>query len=326
MPVREYDSTMPSAPALTGEPGSLITLLQAVLVDGFGAQAAAGWSLAFSGPNTAVFRQGAGLGHVYWVDDSGPGAGGAREARMRGAEDASDVETLLNPFPTVAQAPNGLVVRKSATLDATPRVWYAVADAATCYLLMQSGDTQGGTLRYLGVCIGAFISRLPADAGRSLIIARTTENSALTTAEWLDRVSVNSSEFLLGGHYLARLHTQAIGAVQAGKYGDRVKSGSTTLLQGTTGGAMLAPNPGDLSRYLSPLHLITMDGGMAVRGRLRGFWQYLGVAAEISDRTVIEGAGVFAGRRWRLVGPSGGGSGAAGPKYALEISDTWEAP
>jgi len=123
MTTRVYKSTDASAPNLTGQAGSLTDLLNACLVAGYGALAAAGWSRPYydATSKTAVFRPGAGPQHYFQVADNGPGAGGAKEARIRGYVSMSAYNTGTEPFPTAAQATNALCIRKSTAADATVR-------------------------------------------------------------------------------------------------------------------------------------------------------------------------------------------------------------
>ena len=53
MTVRIYKSTDSGAPTLTGQAFSLISLLLACLVDGYGSKAAAGWTKPYTGTNLA---------------------------------------------------------------------------------------------------------------------------------------------------------------------------------------------------------------------------------------------------------------------------------
>ena len=74
MTVTVYLSTDASAPTLDGNVGSLITVLDAVLVNGYGAKAAAGWTKAFSGTNKAAYRNSPSTGTgLFWrIQDDGP--------------------------------------------------------------------------------------------------------------------------------------------------------------------------------------------------------------------------------------------------------------
>lgn len=60
MTVRVYRSTDVGAPTIGRTIGSLITLLDAVLVNGYGSKSPLGWTKQFSGTNVAMYLQGTG--------------------------------------------------------------------------------------------------------------------------------------------------------------------------------------------------------------------------------------------------------------------------
>lgn len=131
-----------SAPVLRGEVGSLIDLLDACLVNGYGVQPAAGWTKAFSGTNKAIYANddaGGGSGCHVRVDDNAPdddGNGdGANAATVRVGATASDIDTL--DYPT-----DLTWLRKSDTNDATARPWILIADGRTWwfYLIDDGGN------------------------------------------------------------------------------------------------------------------------------------------------------------------------------------------
>jgi len=69
---RIFRSTDSSAPVLAGKtPGSLKTLLKAVLVDGYGSNASLGWTTEFEAGNVIVFRMKGGTRKFIRIDDSG---------------------------------------------------------------------------------------------------------------------------------------------------------------------------------------------------------------------------------------------------------------
>lgn len=119
---------------ITGQAGTLITVLDAILVTG------EGWTKTYSGTNKAVYTQATGNGFCFRVLDDGSGAGGAKEAEVRAAESASDVDTLVDPFPTVAQVSNANCTwRKSDTADSTTRSYWCVADGNFFALIIGYG-------------------------------------------------------------------------------------------------------------------------------------------------------------------------------------------
>lgn len=161
MTTRYYRSTDPGAPVLTGQPGSLLNLLDTCLVGTAGIAysgiPSAGWSKPFHDPvnHKAAFRNSlaAGGSGVYArVDDSGTAtAAGAREACVRLFSAMSDIDTGSDPTPTVAQAANGTIYRKSQTIDIAARKWFLVADGRTLTMYIQSNDTiNGGRVIHFG--------------------------------------------------------------------------------------------------------------------------------------------------------------------------------
>lgn len=130
---RWYSSSDPSAPVLTGQAGSLASLLDAILVDGYGTgedeRLGAGWTREFSGSNKRAYRNSpiTGTGAFLRVDDNATSPGNARHAWVRAFENMSDIDTGVGPCPTVAQETNGALWVKSSALSATARPWCALA-------------------------------------------------------------------------------------------------------------------------------------------------------------------------------------------------------
>src|SRR5438309_11659795 len=87
MTVRVYKSTDASAPALTGQVGSLTALLDAILVNGYGTKTAAGWTIGFTTTKKLAYLHnltGANnaCGTYLCVDDPVLGAAARRVARV----------------------------------------------------------------------------------------------------------------------------------------------------------------------------------------------------------------------------------------------------
>lgn len=160
-----YRSTDPGAPQLSGQTGSLVALLDAVLVQGYGSGAdrkdGAGWTKGFVGANRRVYRNSpvSGTGFYLQVDDPGA-AGNARYAFVRGYSLMSDFDTGLNPTPALAVMPNGVVVAKSTALDGGSRRWLIVADANIFYLFVNPWPSENYFHPYF---FGDFISYKPGD-------------------------------------------------------------------------------------------------------------------------------------------------------------------
>lgn len=153
-----YKSTDASAPTLNGQKGSLITVLKACLVNGYGSKAAAGWTLATedAGNYKAIFRNDSvnGSGRYFRIQDNGriaaDGAGSyyaqdrACNAALVGMHSYSDINTPVMPFPRVMAGGDyhnayayGVSIRKSYTTTNPTYVkpWIVIADSRTCYLI-----------------------------------------------------------------------------------------------------------------------------------------------------------------------------------------------
>ena len=116
MTIRLYSWDDASAPSLTGASNSIITLLDAVLVNGYGSQTAAGWTKPYTGTGKAAYKN-ATLGHYVRIVDNGDTN---RSFRFRGYITMSDVDTGTDPFPSVAQmAGDGLFYVKSQSSNST---------------------------------------------------------------------------------------------------------------------------------------------------------------------------------------------------------------
>jgi hypothetical protein len=297
--VYRYSDT--SAPALSGTAGALVTVLDAVLVNGYGSKAAAGWTKPYSGTNQASYRLGAGTQFYLNVDDNGPGAGTGKEARIRGYETMTAYATGTNLFPTAAQLSNGIFVRKSASLDTVTRAWVIFADARTMYMFVLTGDSAN---TYLGWMFGDFYSYKSADVYNCLIFGRKTENSATlsTSADETDCMRVLSTT--KGAHYVARDNAGGLSPA-ANIVGDAfAKSTNVTSdlnadssVHGWAGDIAMT-NPADTRVYIAPMRVVTTTTGNSIRGRLRGFWHWCHPASSTSDGDTFSGdsGGDLAGR------------------------------
>lgn len=229
MTVQLYRHDDASAPVLTGQAGTLTTLLDAVLVNGYGSKAAAGWSIAQTTTNKRAYKQGAGGNHPtgmhLYVDDTGPGAAGAREARVCGFETMSAITPVgTGQFPNSTQSPIGggyLVTRKSSTNNATARKWYIIANAWTVYIFIETGDNGNGPALGNATIFGDFVSYKAGDAYAQVMIARTAENTTDGRYETFSGTFRGDEGHTLvsnlAGHFFSRHWNQSTVSVRGGK-------------------------------------------------------------------------------------------------------------
>jgi hypothetical protein len=354
MTVRVYRSTDASAPTLTGQVGSLVALLDACLVNGYGALTAAGWTKSFSTTNKAAYRQNAtGANNTanpmyLYVDDTGPGAGAAREARVCGFETMSAITpTGTGQFPTAAQSAIGvgtLVIRKSTTADATARAWTLVANGQTIYLWIETGDMVAPTLAAYTFVFGDFKSFKATDLYAVGIIARNIENNNGAANESFCLVSPIVAWNLANkafGHFIARHWSGQGGSAGCCKFMDWTKNGYQTVqgcwsgdAQTSVGGStnnsvgrflsnagqLPAPNGPDGSLMLSPLWI---SHNWAYRGYWPGLWVPLHDRPLNHNDVITVASGNLNGKTLLCQQPFVYISGNDFGNILVETSDTW---
>ena len=334
----QYSSADASHPVLVGNiSGSLLALLNACLITGYGSKPGAGWSKTGSvdpasgvaipdSGSAGIFVQPTGSQATLFVWDAAPLVCGTQQARATGYDavinfTASSPVTAsvnsVNPFPTYAQA-GGLAGvaavgwRKSTNISATERQWVMFADSSSMYLFILTGDAGG----YSGCMFGDIFSIKSgsADAYKCMIVGNIAEIVAGTvTNERLD--ALGAANAVLTGHFIQKSFTGGVTTSTAvGKHGDGIK-GSATFM-GLTG--LIYPNTPDTGLYLSPIW-VTESTTNIVRGRMRGFYQICHPIASFSDGQIIQGAGDFDGRTFYVIKPSFNAG-----MYCIETSNTLE--
>lgn len=319
-----YRSTDTSAPALTGTAGSLIALLDACLVNGYGSQSAAGWTHAFTTTsNVAVYQPGTGTGRLLRVQDDASLTGGARDTIIRGYETMSSLSVGTNPYPTTVQQANGINWRKSSTADSTARTWVVIADSRTVYILVSNtGDTSLGAGVYGMYMFGDFYSYLGSDAFNSMIIgcigtSASAENYTSTGFYQGDIINA-IMDSTLTGHYLDR------NSAGGGSSTLNSKKGQSNLVGTSTGittsallGVLAFPNTSDGGLYLHPIWVMDSVSPDVIHGEMRGFYHQGHAVTNFGDQDTFSGAGSFSGRTFLMFKstPSGG-------VYVFETSNT----
>lgn len=269
-----YLNTDPSAPACSGVAGSLTTLLDAVLVNGYGAKAGLGWSIVDTGTNWRVYRHNpvSGSGHYLYVNDAAAGSGGAREALVRGYKtwDAVAHSGTL-PFPTVAQMSGGKVLKKSATADSTARPWMVIGNERCFYLFL---DCNSG-LRQVYFA-GDIKSYKPGDAGNFLVSGGPTQNVALSSVisnTLLVGTAINSFAASSTAGYLASNASATTNSVKATSEGGYLAGVGAGFCFGST--SMTRPYPGAVSGGLDVARILIYEGNYSERGEWPGVYQPL---------------------------------------------------
>lgn len=298
-----YSSTDASAPTLTASAGSLITVLTAILVNGYGAKPAAGWSIAFTSTNAAVFRAPSGVQH-YWQVNDNVGA----TAPVLPFETMSAYNTGTGQFPTNAQNTGPVCIPK------TTSGWVCFADSRTfIFLVFGLG---GGSNAWGGGYYGELFATQANDSYRSLIRSYTGPVSALDNLSTLSTsiASATAASFMPRGY-------SGVGtSIAVSATGDNAKSGGAVTLKGI----IPLPNPEEGGLYLSPVWISdpTTSPANNIRGRMRGFWHCLHPNTSITNLATYTGLGDLAGRTFISLTPTADPSEAG--CYMIETSATLE--
>lgn len=301
---RIYYSTDSSAPALSNAAGSLIALLDAILVNGYGAKSALGWAKTYSGTNQAAYTQGTGSnGFKLAVDDTTVGY-----ATVRGYEAMTAVTTGTLPFPTVAQQALATYCWHKSDA-ATNRPWVAWGDERSLHIAI---DVTGivNTTGMMMYHFGDVFSEAVTDAYCTVIAApvSATINTNISSAAWQKASSLGTPS---GNWYVARLQSGSGGPLSCGVIGD-IKGGGAFGASST----LPYPNPRNGGAYLAPVFVFSTND---IVGRLPGTWEICHTKP-FAHLDTFDGVGAFAGKSFVAVNVAAGGS--AG-QIAVETTNTW---
>lgn len=248
-----YTSGDVGAPILTGTSGSMVSLLDAVLVNGYGNKPSLGWTKPLPNENTGTigcWKQPSGSQLILFVNDSAVTAsitvgagGGTRDAFVCGWETMVGLTGSVmgvgggqfplpsQVYPTVwANSTGSLIWRKSTTQDTTPRNWILMGDEYTFYLFVQTGDLTSAIYSMYGFG-DVFSLKLTPDYYKAFIFGRNfigTGPNSETQVNFGDLSNnlgnINAQHYF----YLARGFGGTPGSVTALKVGDVGKAPMTT--------------------------------------------------------------------------------------------------
>lgn len=317
MPVNIYRSTDVSAPTLTGTIGTLITLLDACLVNGYGAKSAAGWTKAYSGTNLAAYRMstaGSSSGCYLRVDDTN-----AREGRIVGYKTMSDVNTGTGLFPTSVQQTGGYYVKKSTSADSVARPWVLISDERFFYLFINANvtafansDTQDGYMYF-----GDLISNKSVDGNECVIsgcdVSLTTNGTALVTCV-VDTSYTNSRPFAIARDYT--------GITVSVKGCQNVRAPYAISSITTVGGAVSNAYPDPVTGKLNLFEMEILENGFyGSRGVMPGFYFPYGGRNIGQNWDTFAGSDNLSGKNFILINLfSGSGTLARG---AFQYDSSW---
>jgi hypothetical protein len=322
-----YKSSDTSAPSFYGTTGSVVALLDACLVNGYGTEPGAGWLKPLPNTGSGAFSQSYGCyqqptgSQMYlFINDNAPnGTALYREAWATGWETLVSLSSSVSdtcgsgsgqfPLPSQLLTTGHTVIRKSSTSDSSSlRQWTVAADSSSFYMFIATGDTAN---MYYGFGFGdiySFAGSGNTDAYRCIIMGRNAENTSAAGNEGIDFMSaINTAT---QGHYMPRTYAGSGTSITVGKHGDSVKGGSGFV------GNIPFPNSVDNALYVSPVW-VCENATSIVRGQLRGFYQICHPVANFLDGQTFNGALDYNGKSF-LVMKTTPNSGI----YGIETSNT----
>lgn len=167
MTVRIYHNTDDDAPVLGNIAGSMIGVLNAVLVTGYGDKQPLGWTKEFHEGNVAVFRNDptvpGSTGMYLRVDDTN-----ANYAQVRCYKTMSDIDTGTDVIPSITTHSQDYIYwLKHYTGTGSPKWWYIMGDERTFYMSVATNgaypDIQSGSWSERIMGSGDFVSYVPGN-------------------------------------------------------------------------------------------------------------------------------------------------------------------
>ena len=312
-----YRSTDVGAPVLNGLSGSLITVLDAILVNGYGTQPSASWTKPYSSSanDYAIYKQGSNSsGRYLWVQDTESVASG-KEAIIRGCEYISGSVFAIsgsfsNTFPiTTTFTNNGLPVRKCFTTHPlSSSAWIAAADSRTLYFFAKTGDVAN---TYFSFAFGDIYSYVPVnDPYKCIIIGRNVENSATLANDGFNFLSIAPISGL-GSNYINRCFYGGGLGYNISKHVDAERNWNGTVFGNSLS---ILPNPTDGKIYLSPVWITEYNN--ILRGHMRGLYNFGHNITALSDGDTFSGSNDMTGRAFLVI------KSATTTAYIIETSNT----
>ena len=324
---REYFSSDLGAPVLNGTAGSLIAVLDAVLVNGYGSRTPLGWTKPFSGTNLAAYRNNPtfGSGSYLRVADTA-----AQVTAVRGYEGMTDVTTGTGMFPTAAQQAADTLIGKSNAASALARGWAIFGNARCFYLFIElsvgepSNDCYtyffGDINPYRAGDTGTFCIPFGVNTGTTAITTTTAQSRNFISSPGITLFSATTNANWFG--YLARPFTSALVSVGV----TSVVPGYNSQSFGLLSDAAQYPLGGANSLPLSRAYVLEQQFNGILRGEMPGVYVPLCSVANIPNYSLVSNVGDLPSgtnlRRVGFNGPSANSSSTRGAVF-FDMTNNW---
>jgi len=308
-----YRSTDAGAPTLSGNTASLIPLLDAILVNGYGSKPAAGWTKPFSDTNKAVYRNAANaIARSYFrvVDTAANFV-----AKVRGYDTMSDIDTGTGPFPTPGDiSGDGLSIPKSNAVNSTVRAWIAAADERTLVLFVQHDGTDW-EMCYLG----DGIPDNPYNTNFSILAARSADSAWASSFTMFTEAPTGVTT--TRGPYIKGTYGLTIAKLCRLFSGPNVSGAHYSLYaMAHIGGNLAMPNDNSIYLYQPPLAFHDGTAYWLRQGLYRFVYVPVHLPAAFSHGDTFNGVGALSGKSFEIIKTVLTHDGRTGPKVVGAVA------
>lgn len=309
-----YSSLDSGAPTLDGLSGSLIRVLDACLINGYGSKSGVGWSRKYATTDLtsgnsgtqAVYQCPSGSASAFYlyVGDNAPHSSSlGREAVWSMLETVTGLHTGVGITGAFGLNMNtGRCCRKSVNATSSGVPWRCYADDRSVMLHITTNDS---TVGFFSVFYGDIYSSVPNDAYNVMIMARNAFNNSAVSSEDMDYFSIYPAHYS-NSYYGGRIMRNYMGLSSGIEI---FKVPMYTIANGYTtstyyafnswNGAINFPNM-DGSIFLSPIWIVdnTTAPAPTIRGTLRGLYLMCNKTSQIpfSYGESFSGVGTLAGK------------------------------
>lgn len=329
-----FSSTDVSAPILNGAVGSIVALLDACLVNGYGTKSGAGWSKVYTGTNKAAYKTGRNAWSTcLYVDNST-----TLLARVTGYATMSNLGVGTFPFPYGPVAVSGNIPQcipsGNDTISASP--WTLIADNLTFYLFVSWGFATSGALAApVAFGFGEYYSYTQNNTNNFFISgpAVTSISTPKSPLACINGLGGGSPVDVVALDWISQPYSKQGQPTPFTKSVSNLLSGNVSqsnTVMGLPGiGSIKQPNLIDGSLFLSPVYIGECDQGnvskRVVRGTLRGLYA---PGMLLQDKLTIQGSGVLSGSIFLSIATCAGATTGAGTatmaSVCFETSKAWD--
>lgn len=269
MTVRVYRSTDVSAPTLSAAAGSLIAILDACLVNGYGSHSSSGWTKPFSGTNTAAYLQPSGNTRYLRIDDTGGAV-----ARCVGYEAMTTVDIGTGSFPTDNQQTGGAYIFKSQLGGTISVPWVIIATQKMAYIWINPNNEAPLSVTYPQMyCFGDITSYAHGDIYNTHLVAQTQTVPMWATSVFTALTSTLTTASI--GNWVARSYTGIPGSITCMKFTDYAKTNGASYLGARNSTTTSFPDPVAQNLLIAPVWVGENISAGAIRGVMPGVWTIL---------------------------------------------------